>query len=240
MKKLLLIIIFVVSVNCLIAQEKAKILHKIDSIEKINLKLETEILRNKNIISKLKDDILSLNTAGINKVKINLTRGVFLVDEAFVLGKKLAKLQKGEEVLVCGYEDDFWIVEYEDKKGYILNAAIPRDPKLDVIKRKSLLAQHKYEEAEMVETVRLEMDKLEKEKADRRKRILDKYGSEVGEKILNGFIWIGMTSSMVIDSRGRPKDNNKSVGSWGVHEQWIYDNNVYLYIKNGKLSSWQE
>jgi hypothetical protein len=48
-----------------------------------------------------------------------------------------------------------------------------------------------------------------------------------------------MTSEMVIDSQGRPKDINKTVGSWGVHEQWVYENNTYLYLENDRLTSWQ-
>ena len=39
-------------------------------------------------------------------------------------------------------------------------------------------------------------------------------------------------------SWGDPKKINKSVGSWGVHEQWVYENQ-YLYFENGKLASFQ-
>ena len=54
-------------------------------------------------------------------------------------------------------------------------------------------------------------------------------------------IWIGMTSQMLIDSWGSPDDKNKSVGSWGTHEQWIYrKRNYYVYIENGIVSSYQE
>ena len=48
-----------------------------------------------------------------------------------------------------------------------------------------------------------------------------------------------MTPRMVIESIGSPNDINKSTGSWGVHEQWVY-RNKYLYFENGKLTSWQE
>jgi len=62
--------------------------------------------------------------------------------------------------------------------------------------------------------------------------------------ILNKKICIGMTKEDVIASWGTPKDINKSVGSWGVHEQWIYGNPLYgaqyLYFENGKLTSWQD
>lgn len=53
-------------------------------------------------------------------------------------------------------------------------------------------------------------------------------------------IWIGMTEEMILDSMGKPEDKNRTVGSWGVHEQWIYNGDTYLYIENGKLTSWQD
>lgn len=47
-----------------------------------------------------------------------------------------------------------------------------------------------------------------------------------------------MTEEMATISLGMPNDVNRTVGSWGVHEQWVYDN-IYLYFENGKLSSYQ-
>jgi hypothetical protein len=44
---------------------------------------------------------------------------------------------------------------------------------------------------------------------------------------------------MAIISLGNPIDINKTVGSWGVHEQWVYNNNMYLYFENDKLTSYQ-
>ena len=47
-----------------------------------------------------------------------------------------------------------------------------------------------------------------------------------------------MTKEMAIIALGEPDDINKTVGSWGVHEQWIY-NKLYIYFENGKLTSYQ-
>ena len=44
---------------------------------------------------------------------------------------------------------------------------------------------------------------------------------------------------MALESWGQPDDINRSVGSWGVHEQWVYGDE-YLYFENGKLTSWQD
>jgi hypothetical protein len=57
--------------------------------------------------------------------------------------------------------------------------------------------------------------------------------------ITAGKIMIGMTKEQVIASWGNPNKINKSVGSWGVHEQWVYSSQ-YLYFENGKLTSWQD
>lgn len=51
-------------------------------------------------------------------------------------------------------------------------------------------------------------------------------------------IRIGMTKEQVIASWGKPQSINESVGTWGKHEQWVY-NSQYLYFENGILTSFQ-
>lgn len=58
-----------------------------------------------------------------------------------------------------------------------------------------------------------------------------------------GRIGLGMTTDMVRISWGPPRDINRSVGAWGVHEQWVYGSYPYaqyLYFENGVLTSWQD
>lgn len=52
-------------------------------------------------------------------------------------------------------------------------------------------------------------------------------------------IVLGMTRDEAKLSWGEPKDINRTVGSWGVHEQWVYGS-TYLYFKNGVLTSFQD
>ena len=47
-----------------------------------------------------------------------------------------------------------------------------------------------------------------------------------------------MTRELATISLGSPNDINRTVGSWGVHEQWVYYN-LYLYFENGILTSYQ-
>ncbi len=58
--------------------------------------------------------------------------------------------------------------------------------------------------------------------------------------IREGTIMLGMTREMVIVTWGEPEDVHKTVGSWGVHEQWIYKHNQYVYFENDILTSWQD
>lgn len=62
-------------------------------------------------------------------------------------------------------------------------------------------------------------------------------------------IVIGMNKDEVLMSWGSPEpwgDINKTVGSWGTHEQWVYRSfpdepaYSYLYFENGILTSWQD
>lgn len=50
----------------------------------------------------------------------------------------------------------------------------------------------------------------------------------------------GMTQQEVLDSSwGKPKSVNKTTTRYGVHEQWVYGNNNYLYFENGILTTIQ-
>lgn len=72
------------------------------------------------------------------------------------------------------------------------------------------------------------------------------WSEEVKQAIINSDIAIGMTKEQVIYSWGHPIDINKSVGSWGVHEQWKYGEafmpyrpkDTYLHFENGTLASY--
>jgi len=58
-------------------------------------------------------------------------------------------------------------------------------------------------------------------------------------------ITLGMTEEQAVDLLGLPQDKNRSVGSWGVHEQWVFkkkkhNHDTYLYFENGILTSYQD
>lgn len=52
---------------------------------------------------------------------------------------------------------------------------------------------------------------------------------------------IGMDETDVkLSSWGRPKKINKTTSKGGISEQWVYDNNKYIYLEDGIVTSIQE
>lgn len=52
---------------------------------------------------------------------------------------------------------------------------------------------------------------------------------------------IGMTAEEVRNSSwGKPSDINKTTTAYGVHEQWVYSGNRYIYLDDGIVTAIQE
>ena len=68
--------------------------------------------------------------------------------------------------------------------------------------------------------------------------LIKKYGLKTYNSLREGYYWIGMTTEMALIAFGQPTEINETVGSWGNHQQWVY-NSTYLYFENGKLTSYQ-
>lgn len=59
------------------------------------------------------------------------------------------------------------------------------------------------------------------------------------EAIKKRQVILGMTPCMASASLGYPERVNRSVGSYGVHEQWVYDG-LYVYFEDNVLTSFQD
>lgn len=70
-------------------------------------------------------------------------------------------------------------------------------------------------------------------------QLKNKFGVSNFNLILSGKVKVGMTKEMCKCSWGEPEDINKTIGSWGVHEQWVYSGGNYLYFENGILKTIQ-
>lgn len=62
--------------------------------------------------------------------------------------------------------------------------------------------------------------------------------TRVAEAIRKKSLIVGMTKDEAIQSWGRPIKTNDSGGSYGSHDQWIYESH-YIYFQDGVLTSWQ-
>ena len=105
-----------------------------------------------------------------------------------------------------------------------------------VLTPSEVIYAQRAEEARLREEARLQQEKEQKE---RRATLYRKYGKATAELILEGKVRIGMTREMCREAWGSPEDINRSSGSWGVHEQWVYGMSSYLYFENGTLTSIQ-
>lgn len=76
----------------------------------------------------------------------------------------------------------------------------------------------------------------ENEKTEWKQRMIRTYGKTNGTLIIQHKVKIGFSKKMCEESWGIPNSINKSTGSWGVHEQWVYSGG-YLYFENGKLTA---
>ena len=73
-------------------------------------------------------------------------------------------------------------------------------------------------------------------KAEARTRKLTFDDSQIRSK----FVVIGMSECQLYAVWGRPEAQNRSVGSWGVHVQFVYGGGSYIYLENGRVTSWQD
>ena len=73
------------------------------------------------------------------------------------------------------------------------------------------------------------------------KRIMEKYvcSEDVARMILRKKVQIGMTAEQCRAAWGEPDDINRTVGSFGTHEQWVYGSS-YLYFEDGVMTSLQD
>ena len=66
-----------------------------------------------------------------------------------------------------------------------------------------------------------------------------KWPPEIEQAVIERKVRRGMTAEQATLAWGKPEHVNKTVGPWGVHEQWVYHSGAYLYFENGVLTSWQ-
>jgi membrane-bound lytic murein transglycosylase len=97
-------------------------------------------------------------------------------------------------------------------------------------KRDRQEAKREYQEAQQ---------KIEHSAAKRKRRIFEWKCQEAGRMQR---LTLKMTKEQVITLYGYPNRVNRSIGSWGVYDQWTYSLDFgsikYLHFENEKLVSW--
>lgn len=66
-----------------------------------------------------------------------------------------------------------------------------------------------------------------------------KWPKKIWNSIETGKVFIGMTKLQATLAWGEPESVNRTIGSWGEHEQWVYTHKSYLYFENGILKTIQ-
>jgi hypothetical protein len=123
-------------------------------------------------------------------------------------------------------------IQYVNQKK--INDLVQKEQKKkEAIKQIAINEKQKKQEIEIKATRKLENEK-------RRSLIINKYGKENGEAILNNKVKIGWTKSMCIASWGKPYDINRTTNAYGTHEQYVYSLKKYLYFENGILTGIQD
>ncbi len=239
MKYLFLSIIFLFSIDA-----KCQDISKIDILEKRKLEIETKISLLKDSLSdivlsiasiKLENVIEVVKQGGINTYCIDLAK---LKDQPNPLGTQILVVKTRRQISVLDYIDGYFGVKVDTIFGYMNELWVEKDSSIiNFVKLKNLERQRQMDLASEKERVKTkgEADELEKV-------FILKYGKTTYERLRKGEYWLGMTDDMALISLGMPAKQNRTIGRWGIHEQWVYSvhDRLYLYFENGILKSYQD
>lgn len=227
--KALFILLTFFTIILINSQNKENLNIKIDSLENLKKELNKKIDELNNDRKRIEDKILSIKSE-IEKSKIEKDSLGFhytlaldfnggLKDEPGIFGNKIIEIKKNDSVKVYNwYKKYYFKASYKGKIGYIFEEGIKIDKKLTEF---------------IVNNVRKTDTKFA--------YLIEEYGLKLAYKLKSGTYWRGMSKKMAIDGVGKPDEINKTTGSWGIHEQWVYrKKGIYLYFENGKLTSYQD
>ena len=210
---------------------------EISILENLKKELSAEIIVLNDSIKKIELQINAIKSKEIQQMISDSTLRAIARKNARLKNKdyeQISALIEDKEIIILDYGDDYFSVCIDSICGIMHEVWINKNDKI----RKFIKAKDDEQKA-LKKLVREQKYKKEEDELD---ALENKYKKKYGEKFYNelkeGKFWIGMTKEMAIIALGEPDDINKTVGSWGVHEQWIY-NKLYIYFENGKLTSYQ-
>lgn len=201
-------------------------------------------------IAVLRGQIASTEADTDSSTEVLVTR---LSDDAFMMpgltpGFSKARLHSGAEVKIRGLQGEYVVVEVGGSDGLMEREYFSRNEPAKAFIRTLTDARQKQFDVKAQEAAKAAAAEREKRLASEQRRerarrvsIIEKFGNELGARILAGDIWLGMTADMARASMGEPKSINRTVTASGTSEQWVYESShKYLYFKDGILDGWQD
>ncbi|MFV8332301.1 hypothetical protein [Flavobacterium sp. GSP14] len=206
-----------------INKHNGKILSLKDSVKLIELEIQK--IKSKKVLTLSKSSQLSAIAVKDGSLKKLPLLGS---DEIFTLSSDT-------EILVTDYVNGYYKVCINSICGFMNEVWLKSNREIDNLKEIRTI------EKENILALKEQQRIIQQKKISQEQEIknIKKYGKMLYEKLKQGYYWIGMTNKMALISLGNPNDINKTVGSWGTHEQWVFDDGFYCYFENGILTSYQ-
>lgn len=79
-----------------------------------------------------------------------------------------------------------------------------------------------------------------KERISRLRKEVEGLNQEQIEQSTQGNIEMGMSFSAVKLSMGNPDKINNTTTKYGTSSQWVYEDIIYVYFEDGKVTAWQD
>jgi len=224
-----------------ISKKEDSIKHRKDSIINIKNRIKRKNDSILNVTKKKRIDSIKLyivQYASDSLLKVIIKKGAHLKTQSNLVSDVIYTFKKDEEIMVLDYLNGYYYICSNLRCGYVSKLFFMTNSLISDDIDNPLMAELKrIKEKETRDKLLIE---LEQKRIIREKEYIKKYGKYTYEKLRNGQYWLGMSDEMARISLGDPDDINRSVGTWGVHEQWIYrEYNLYIYFENGKLTSYQ-
>ena len=126
-------------------------------------------------------------------------------------------------------------------KNYILGKFLTPEDYAKKQRNDAIAANQKKEaeKAKAEEEQAKAKERAEKEQ-QRIQGLVKKYGQSNVDLARQGKVKIGWNKELCKEAWGEPRSINKTTTAYGVHEQWVYYGNRYLYFDDGVLTSIQE
>lgn len=126
--------------------------------------------------------------------------------------------------------DRFSLTPFDEYQNYYLGYQAYKQKRIEEEKLEKIAKEEQYEKE------RIEQEKIwEKQRSEKHARLIKKYGKSIAKEMMDGYVRIGWTKEMCIESWGEPNGINKTTNKYSVSEQWVYEGGSYLYFENGKL-----